>query len=392
MDNYRILFISDHAGQLGGGEKSMLELVSSLVKKGHSVYAVLPGYGDFYDSLSDVGVICRKLKMPVIERKYNPFYLIYSFLYLLYFGIIISFWVRKHKIQIIHANKTTSLFFALSVSIFAWRPFVWHVRSYNCNFGLIGKLAYRFTDQIICISRDLAEPFIQYFGKKKINIVHNGVRVEPLPKVIYKSGELACRMVVNQPDFIVGVAGRITECKRFETFIEAFAILNDTIKQKRIYGVIMGDCITSNPVQMEKDLRYKHRIRDMVRKMKLTDTIRFIGFEPVPQEFIREMDVLVLPSVAEPFGRVIIEAMALGVAVIAARAGGIPEIVIHEKTGLLFAPGNARELACAMKKLFDDPPLRRRLGKAGWERADKHFSTRVYVSRIEKIYKKILTD
>lgn len=389
MDHLKILFISDHGGDEGGAERSMLGLVKELIARGHRIFCILPSQGSFFTELKSMGVVCRKCMMPVVTRSYNPFYLLFMIFYLFLFGIRISFYVRRKGIRIIHANKTTSIFYAMAASVFSWRTLVWHARSYNRRFGLLGRLIYRFTDEIICISRDLAEPFIKYFGNKKVHIVYNGIDVAPLAKVSYNQGALAQAMGIRNYGFVAGVAGRITPCKRIETFLKAIMIAGQE-SHTSLYGVIIGDCITSNPVQMKIDRDYKEQLHDLVRKWNIENRIKFIGFQTEPEHLVRELDVLVLPSTGDPFGRILIEAMALGVPVIAARAGGIPEIVIHEKSGFLFTPDDAEELAQYILLLLNDPLLRCGMGKAGWERAAKHFSNGTCADRVEKIYRKAL--
>ena len=97
-------------------------------------------------------------------------------------------------------------------------------------------------------------------------------------------------------------------------------------------------------------------------------------------------DIFVLPAPAEPFGLVLIEAMALGKPVIAAAAGGPLEIVADGETGLLFEPGNAASLAQAIKRLLADPELRQRMGKAGRKRYEEHFTARRMAEKMQEAY------
>ncbi len=97
-------------------------------------------------------------------------------------------------------------------------------------------------------------------------------------------------------------------------------------------------------------------------------------------------DIFVLPAPAEPFGLVIIEAMALGKPVIAAGAGGPLEIVADGETGLLFAPGNAESLAAAMKRLLADAPMRKRMGEAGRKRYEEMFTAQQMAEKMMEMY------
>jgi glycosyltransferase involved in cell wall biosynthesis len=101
---------------------------------------------------------------------------------------------------------------------------------------------------------------------------------------------------------------------------------------------------------------------------------------------MRGLDILVLASDAEPCGRVLFEAMASGRAIVATNSGGTPEIVRDGSEGLLVPPRDPEALAAAIRKVIEDPALRRRLGHAGATRARQEFSIERYVTRILDVY------
>ncbi|MGC8539907.1 MAG: glycosyltransferase family 4 protein, partial [Phycisphaerae bacterium] len=114
--------------------------------------------------------------------------------------------------------------------------------------------------------------------------------------------------------------------------------------------------------------------------------IALLGFRSDVSALMSACDIFVLPAPAEPFGLVLIEAMALGKPVIAAAAGGPLEIVADGETGLLFEPGNAESLAQAIKRLLADPELRQRMGEAGRKRYEEHFTARRMASDVLAAY------
>ncbi|MCP5463204.1 MAG: glycosyltransferase family 4 protein [bacterium] len=384
----RILFISDHGCQIGGGERSMFELVSYLINGGNSVYCILPNRGHFFSRLTEAGAVCFKFPMATIARRYNPFILLWYMVSVFVFSMYVFFLAKKKNIDVIHVNKTTSLFYGVCVSLLTWKPLVWHVRSYNRRFGIVGRLLFLCTDAVICISHNLAAPFLKTFRRKKdkISIVHNGVNVLPLDKISYTSNELA-KCIPHQRSFVVGMVGRITACKSIETFLEAFTYIKRETSE--IQGVLVGDCVTSNPVQLAADRAYKDKIERMCRHLCLEDYITFVEYQNEPESLMREMDVVVLTSIEEPFGRILIEAMALGVPVIGCNSGGVPEIIIPDESGVLVPPRNPQALAEAIMRLFEHPILRRKFAKMGWERAHRCFSTEVYGKTVEEIYRKV---
>jgi len=385
-----ILFISDHGGELGGGEKSMLELVKSLLQKKYRVFSILPGKGVFYDELVSAGVNVKVRSMPIIYRSYNPFKFIYWMIRLICFGFFTAGWVKKNKIQIIHANKTTSVFHGAALSFFAMKPIVWHVRNYNSRFGITGAIVYKMVDSVICISNEVAKPFYRFFKQnpEKINVVYNGVSVKPFYKVSYKSDKLTGLMDIKNSGFIVGMIGRITAYKRMETFLEAFRIISKT--KHNIYGVIIGDCVTSNPKQLKMDMEYKEWLYSLHKRWHLENRVKFLGYRTDSSDLMKDLDVLVITSISEPFGRVIIEAMSEGIPVIGTQSGGIPEIIVDGKTGILFKPDDCQKLADSIILLCQEPMLRRRISESAWRRTRDMFSVHNHVENVDKIYRKIL--
>ncbi len=115
-------------------------------------------------------------------------------------------------------------------------------------------------------------------------------------------------------------------------------------------------------------------------------TVRLLGFRSDVSALMAACDIFVLPAPAEPFGLVIIEAMALGKPVIAAGAGGPLEIVADGETGLLFAPGNAESLAATMKRLLADADLRKRMGEAGRKRYEEMFTAQQMAEKMRDAY------
>ena len=115
---------------------------------------------------------------------------------------------------------------------------------------------------------------------------------------------------------------------------------------------------------------YAGELRTQVQNLGLGDRVSFTGFRADIAAELARLDVLVHASVVpEPFGQVVVEGMAAGVAVIASDAGGPAEIIERERSGLLVPPGDVAALAAALQRLAGDSTLRARLAAAGLERA-----------------------
>lgn len=135
------------------------------------------------------------------------------------------------------------------------------------------------------------------------------------------------------------------------------------------------------------------QLRMLSKSLGVEQQVQFAGRES-RGELIRSYlsaDVFVLPSLFEPFGIVLLEAMAAGLPVVASRVGGIPEIVEDGATGILVQPGDATALSLALETLISDPPLRQRMGQAGRRRAEK-YSWEIIIPRIREVYEEAISE
>jgi glycosyltransferase involved in cell wall biosynthesis len=123
----------------------------------------------------------------------------------------------------------------------------------------------------------------------------------------------------------------------------------------------------------------------LVAELGISDRFRFLGFTPDVRPAVVDFDILTLPSLQEPFGRSIIEAMALGAPVVATRVGGVPEIITDGEHGLLVPPDDPAALAEAIDRLLGDAALRARLGAAGRDRVHECFDVAKLGQRIQDI-------
>lgn len=136
---------------------------------------------------------------------------------------------------------------------------------------------------------------------------------------------------------------------------------------------------------LERSLRRRIAARSLSKRVQLT------GFRNDLAELMPGLDLLVHPALREGLGVAVLEAMSAGVAVVASDAGGIPDIVEHERSGLLFAAGDSGDLCDAMLRTLGDEALRRRLARAGRERVESRFSVQRMSRRYVEVYNRVLS-
>jgi glycosyltransferase involved in cell wall biosynthesis len=269
--------------------------------------------------------------------------------------------IRREKINVVHTNSTVSLEGALAAAM-AGIPHIWHIRELfmeqSPKFHMVLGRRFsrwfidRFSDDVICISDAVRRQFDTYLldDPDKYSLIYNAMEMTPDNSLftindpqrnIMKLLSLKLLGLPETPVFRIGYIGRLSEGKGFHDLLEAFALL----RRRNIYAELL---VAGNFV----DTAYEARIRERVAQDEdLKHTVRFLGYQDDLNPLYEVLDVLAVPSLNEPFGRVVIEAMANGVPCVAADAGGIPEIIEQGVTGLLYPPGDVHALAGLLEEL-----------------------------------------
>ena len=141
----------------------------------------------------------------------------------------------------------------------------------------------------------------------------------------------------------------------------------------------------------DADEYYHDRLSKIISLNKLEKNIIFVGFQDNVANYVNAMDIVIHASIEpEPFGRVLIEAMALKKPVIASRGGGVDEIVENNITGLCVMPGDEAELAEAIDTILSEPGLGVLMGEKGWERVINKFHINQNVKQTMELYAGLL--
>ncbi|MEZ9340311.1 glycosyltransferase family 4 protein, partial [Vibrio splendidus] len=190
----------------------------------------------------------------------------------------------------------------------------------------------------------------------KVKIIHNGV--EDL-----KDEMIHNEFVDNCNNFKIGIVGRIESWKRQDLFVDAALDLLSRRKDCEFY--IVGDCIK------KEHLEYKNKVVTLIDNNL---NIHLVGHVDNPFDYMNMFDIIVCPSDNEPFGRVVIEAMSLGKAVIGSDSGGIIEIITTDIDKQLFSCGNKNELIDKIEFILNNESLIKELGEGNYINYKSRFS------------------
>ncbi|QXC48234.1 glycosyltransferase family 4 protein [Agrobacterium salinitolerans] len=362
------LFVS-HTGEKGGAEL----FLTDLVKAGpHSWRACFLSGGAAADDLIDAGrtpvMLSAGKKMLSIRRDASFGALLRGAADVVAVAWQLSREARRY--DVICANSQKALFVCALAATFSRRPLVWILHDIVTDpaFSAANRraslaFARLFARLVAVNSNETGRAFIEAGGEAdKVRIVYNGF--DPAKARIYEPGA-AARLRAELglgPQPLVGLFGRLSEWKGQHVFLDAIAAMEG------VQAVIVGGALFGQEA-------YEARIREQASRLGLEGRVRFLGFRPDVPELMAAMDVVAHTSiVAEPFGRVVVEAMMCGRPVVATRGGGVTEIIRDGETGLLVPPGNALALAAAIGRIMSQPALAERLARKGREDVSQRFS------------------
>jgi glycosyltransferase involved in cell wall biosynthesis len=362
------------SSRTSGAERHVVVLSDRLRLRGHHVVAVCPPGDWLPEQLRAIEVPAYEMEMRGM-RAYNVLWNLHRF-------------VREHKIDLIHAHLTRATYFGLLTGRMAQVPLV---SSVHCRTH---DVAYRFLfpphrSRIITVSDYLRDGLLRKgVPPSRIQTIYNGTDFcfeEPgsstIPGTTGKGPAEALPVHAElslPPDAeLIGLFARVEEFKGH--YILAQAARRIVAARPRAYFVCVG------PVdpQIQRDLW------EIAASDGVADRLRFTGVRDDIPRLMSAMDVVTLPSRYEACSMAIIEAMALGKPVVATRAGGNPELVKDQETGLLIER-NADALAQALISILSNAGCRHQMGLAARQRAEAQFSARVMVDQIEHVYGEML--
>ncbi len=276
--------------------------------------------------------------------------------------------VRKHHIDIVHANTFKAALVCGFASLLTMRPIVFHDRVHIAHQPL-GWLVALVAKRIIAVSHSVGSKHRGYMSRK-LRVIPPGIDVSALtPARTVKKTKIICSL------------GRISEEKAIDKLVESAAMVLKADPEIRF--VVGGAPFTT------ADQTYFGGVQRRVDELGISDRFEFAGYVEDTLGFLRRCDLLVLPSHKEPLGRVMLEAMAVGKPVVAFDSGGPKEVIRDGETGFLVRPDSPEDLADRMLELIRDPQLCRRMGQNARQVVVSVFSSTVVTDRIMKVYDEI---
>ncbi len=288
--------------------------------------------------------------------------------------------IKRESIDVIHIHWAKDLNLAVLAKIFSRRPvriiYTRHMGISRSKRDIYHTFFYCRVDKFITVTKELYNQAIKNLPlpESKITFFYHGAP-SPTQSTVDICTLFLKKAGFNQNSFKIGLFGRIEHLKGQHILIDAVDQL--TKQGQDVQGMLIG---------FAGDEYYLSSLKQKIKEQGLSEKIMFYGFHPNPMAVMNCFDVVLLTTYIETFGLVLIEAMRTGVTVIGTNAGGVPEIIDDEKTGLLFEPGDSLSLVNAIETLIKNPSLSKKLAKAGQKKADDMFAEDKHFRKLKEIY------
>lgn len=270
--------------------------------------------------------------------------------------------------DVVHTHQLVTLLYAGIAAKWLRVPAVIHTEhgrekyTSRLRTRLLGRIAGRCCDRFFCLTAEMAGRVqgARIVPERKLGLIENGIDLDAFSAELYDGPRLRMELGIPPAAPVIGTVGRLTEIKRQDVLIRAFAQVQKRFELARL--LLVGD----GPRRPE--------LEALVREMHLEGSVHFVGYQPHSGPYLKAMDVFALTSRSEGMPQAVLEAAAMGLPVIGSRVGGIPEVVEEGRTGLLFEVGNHTELAECICDLLCDREKARAFGAAGQKNVHARFS------------------
>jgi glycosyltransferase involved in cell wall biosynthesis len=290
--------------------------------------------------------------------------------------------VLRVRPDIVHVNSFYAAAAALLPAFLARRRAVIHARDFD-RFALLWRFFGVMCEKVIAVSAAVKGMLVgRGVSGDKIVVIHNGVHIGNTCSGADCRGRMCAGGVEGGESFVFAHVGQLVRWKNHADFVEAASIVSRELKEARF--VVVGDDVFG------REPRYGEELRCWVRSLPVGSKFRFLGWQRNMDEVWPDIDCLVHTAEREPFGRVIIEAMAHKVPVIAAGSCGPGEIIRDGETGILYEPGDIEQLSAAMLEIVRDRRFAQGLAEAAYEAVRLRFSAEQTAARVEQIYEEVI--
>jgi glycosyltransferase involved in cell wall biosynthesis len=297
--------------------------------------------------------------------------------------------LRDLRPDVLHTHQIGALFYSGPAASAAGIPVVVHTEHIN-NIRKAGAgyfrrqrmswlwwWAARYARRFFCVSEDIAAEMTAHrlVSRDKLAVILNGINIEPFREPMDREG--VRRSLGIPPDApVIGTVGRLNEVKRQDLLLSAFGRVRTVWPTARL--LVVGD----GPMRVT--------LQELSIRLGIAEAVHFAGYQSRPEQFLGAIDVFALTSRMEGLPLAILEAWAAGLPVTASAVGGVPDLIDHGRTGLLYPFGEEAALANHLSELLRDTDRARALGDSGREEVLARYDLQRMAADYERHYRDLL--
>jgi len=381
----RVAFVDD-SQEMGGAEHTLLHLLRRLTAHGRiSPVLICRPCSKVATLAEDDSISVRHLEIPrflpisIVRRQrrfFNPIAGAFDAYALCQSSQRLAGLLRGLSVHLVHTNTLFAHLYGGLAARHLRLPCVWHHQDLVERDRLWGLFnwtmrtaAAHLADHVICVSGGVQSTLDNRVASTVIYNALDDDWWQPEGTISQRTGNT------------VGFVGRIAYSKGLDILVDAMTTVSKAVADVRF------DFVGNVP---RVEAGYSAHLKAQIREKQLGSVVRFLPYQNDLKALIRSWQLLVLPSRREAMGRVLIEAGALGIPVVATSVGGIPEVVQEGVTGLLVPPNNPQKLGEAIVKLLMHPDLALRMGQNARALTRQIFSSKAMIESVLDVYAKVL--
>ena len=371
MRRTRILFVN-HVSQMSGGEHGLINTIRRLDRNEFEIAVALPSTGPLSEKLIAAGAEVSVIDICRPRKSWNPALLLKYYISWLRGRRQLTRLIRELSIDIVHANSNTAHIYAGPAATRAGVPCIWHSRDL-VRLGPLARWMSSHASRIAVISHAVEKHLIdEGVDPKKIRTIHNVVDTEHFKPSVTPDG-----------DPVVAMVGQMVPWKRHDMFISCAVLILKEVPNAT-FEIIGGDLFCEHE-------SYAEQLKTRAER-ELPGKIHFTGYCSTMAAKLEQIAVLLHPARREPFGRTLIEAMAMAKPVVAVDSCGPSEIISHRKDGFLVPNGDIAAMAAWAVELLTDADLARKIGEAARRTVEERFAAATPPEALVSLYKEVIPE
>ena len=385
----RVLYVS-HTGQVSGGERSLIELLGAL--DGRVQAAVATPRGELSSTLRSMGVPVRTITGTAGSLKPHPLNTPRTVGELTRAAWSVRRIARREGIDLVHANSIRAGIVAAAAARMGGPPAVVHVRDVLPD-GPVTRLTRiavgTGASAIVANSSHTLECFAHPRTSAALAVAHSPVDLDRL-RAAAELDRCQARAALGIPADaapVLGVVAQLTPWKGQDDAVRIVAGLREEYPGVRLF--LVGSAKFVSRSTRYDNRAFVRRLGALVESLDLGDRVVLVGERSDVPELLRALDMVLVPSWDEPFGRTVVEALAVGVPVAATSAGGPREVIRDGVEGILLPPRRPDTWVAALSPLLSDPARLAEMTRRGKARATA-FDPSVHADRVISVYDDVL--